>query len=133
VTGSPTNTVAWVEAYLHTKWHLDPSIHLATADMDRKLGACATLGEGELGPHLTRCGQGRGLPACQVSSGSVQPFGHNTPTLQTGQERQRSHSIGRIVLQTVAQKVKTTGSYLLKIYNLAVQAADVYRGTFVTS
>jgi len=26
------------------------------------------LGEGELGPHLTQCGQGRGLLACQVSS-----------------------------------------------------------------
>ena len=24
----------------------------------------ATLGEGELGPHLTQCGQSRGLPAC---------------------------------------------------------------------
>ena len=36
----------------------------------------AALGE-ELGPHLTQCGQGRGLPACQV--------GHNTPTSQTGQ------------------------------------------------
>jgi len=23
--------------------------------------------EGELGPHLTQCGQGRGLPACQFS------------------------------------------------------------------
>jgi len=30
-------------------------------------GGCAPLGEGELGPHLTQCGQGRGLPACQVS------------------------------------------------------------------
>jgi len=37
-------------------------------------------------------------------------FGHNTPTLQTGQtdrqtDRQRSNSIGRTVLQTVAQKL----------------------------
>ena len=29
--------------------------------MGRKLGGCAPLGEGELGPHLTQCGQGRGL------------------------------------------------------------------------
>jgi len=34
-------------------------------------------GKGELGPHLTVCGQGRGLPPCQVSSWSIQPFGHN--------------------------------------------------------
>jgi len=23
--GSPSNTVTWAEAYLHTKWHRDPS------------------------------------------------------------------------------------------------------------
>jgi len=39
--------VAWVEAYLSTKWHLDPSSRLGTMDMGRKLGA---LQEGELGP-----------------------------------------------------------------------------------
>jgi len=27
--GSPSNTVAWAEAYLHTKWHLDASSRLA--------------------------------------------------------------------------------------------------------
>jgi len=76
--------------------------------MGRKLGGCARLWEGQLGPDLTQCGQGRGLPACQVSSWSVKPFGQNTPTLQTdrtGQDRQRSDSIGRTILQTVAQKI----------------------------
>jgi len=51
------------------------------------VGLCP-FGGGELGPRLTQCGRGRGLPACQVSSWSVKPFGHNTPTLQTGQDRQ---------------------------------------------
>jgi len=36
--GSPFNTVAWAEAYLHTKWHLNPSSRLATIDMGRKFG-----------------------------------------------------------------------------------------------
>jgi len=45
----------------------------------------------------------QGLPTYQVASWSTQPFGHNTPTLQTGHDRQRSDSICRIVLQTVAQ------------------------------
>jgi len=64
------------------------------------------LGERELGPHLTQCGQGRGLPARQVSSWSVQPFGHRARTSQTGQtDWQRTDSIGRTVLQTVAQKL----------------------------
>ena len=31
-----------------------------------KIGGCAPLGEGQLGPHLTQCGQGRGPSACQV-------------------------------------------------------------------
>jgi len=37
--GSPSNTysVALVEAYLRTKWQLDPSSHLATTDIGRKL------------------------------------------------------------------------------------------------
>jgi len=54
--GSPSNTVTWAEAYLHTNWHLSPSSRLATTDMGQKLrGDCAALGEGELGPHLTQC------------------------------------------------------------------------------
>jgi len=68
------------------------------------------FGEGELGPHLTQCGRGRGLPARRVSIWSVQLFGHSARTSQTGQtgqdrqtDRQRSDSIGRTVLQTVAQ------------------------------
>jgi len=50
-------------------------------------GGCAPLGEGKLGPHLPAC--------CQVSSWSVQPFGHNAPTLHTEQDRHRSDSIGQ--------------------------------------
>jgi len=52
--------------------------------MVRKLGV-SPLGGGELGPYLTQCGQGRGYLRA-VSSWSIQPFGHNTPTLQTGQD-----------------------------------------------
>jgi len=47
-----------------------------------KIGRSAPFGAGELIPHLTQCGRGRGLCTCQVSSWSVQPFGHNTPTLR---------------------------------------------------
>jgi len=36
-----------------------------------KIGGYAPLEEGELCHHLTQCGQGRGLPACQVSSWSI--------------------------------------------------------------
>jgi len=63
--------------------------------MGRKLGGgCTPLEDGELGPHLSQCGQGRGLPACQVSSWSVQPFGHSTPTLQTGHDRRDRQNNG---------------------------------------
>jgi len=40
---------------------------LATIDMGRELGAVPLLG-GELGPHVTQCGLGRGLPSYQVAS-----------------------------------------------------------------
>jgi len=51
-------------------------------------GLRTILWEGELGPHLRRCGQGAGSPSKtmwpgQVSPWSIQPFGHSTPTSQT--------------------------------------------------
>jgi len=92
--------------------------------MGRKLGGdCAPLGEGELSPHLTQCGQDRGLPARQVSSWSVQPFGHSARTSQTdwtGQDRthrQRSDSIGRTVLQTVEQKFNFRRPYITRDFS----------------
>jgi len=35
---------------------------LTTIDTDRKLEGCAPFWEGELGPHVTHGGMGRGLP-----------------------------------------------------------------------
>jgi len=35
---------SWAEVYLHTKWYLNPSSHLATTDMGRKLGLCPFRG-----------------------------------------------------------------------------------------
>jgi len=37
--------MTWAEAYLRTKWYLDPSSRLATTDMGQKLGA-VPLGAG---------------------------------------------------------------------------------------
>jgi len=93
------------QAYLHTKWHLDPSSHLAATNMGQKLGQglCPIFWRGELGPHLAQCGLGRGLRPYQVASWSIQPFSHNTPMLDRT-DRQWSDSIGRTVLQMVAQK-----------------------------
>jgi len=74
----------WAEAYLRTNCHFDPSSRLATIDMGRKLGAPPLLVEGELGPHLARCGLGRDLSPCQVASWSIQPSGHNRHGPKTG-------------------------------------------------
>jgi len=41
---------------------------LATIDMGRKLGGDAVGAGSPLGPHLTQCGLGRGLPLYQVAS-----------------------------------------------------------------
>ena len=58
--------VAWAEAHLHSKRHLDQSSRLVTIDTGQKLGAVYLLGElgwdvplsGELRPHVTQCGLG---------------------------------------------------------------------------
>jgi len=36
----------WAEAYLHAKYHLDPSSRLAIINMGRKCGALPPFGEG---------------------------------------------------------------------------------------
>jgi len=41
---------------------------LATIDMGQKVGAAVHLFGGDLGPHLTQCCLGRGLPLYQVVS-----------------------------------------------------------------
>ena len=70
---------------------------LATIDMGQKLGV-VPLWRGESLSNTTW--PGGGLPPCQVSYSAVQPFGHkwhNTPTLQTGQDRKtvRQHRANR--------------------------------------
>ena len=71
------HNVAWAEVYLRTKWHLDPSSRLATIDMGQKLGGAVPFFVGKLGPIRTQSRLGRGLPPYQVSSWSIQLFGHN--------------------------------------------------------
>jgi len=55
------------QAYLRTKWQLNPSSRLATIDMGRKLqDAVPLLRGGELGPHLTQ-----GSPPNTMSPGPM--------------------------------------------------------------
>jgi len=56
IMGLVVYNVAWIEAYLRTKWHLDPSRRLATISIRRKMGRAVPpfVGEEELGPHLTQ-------------------------------------------------------------------------------
>ena len=68
-----------VRAWRHPKYKVtvaEMGDRLATIDMGQKLGTVPLL-EGELGPHVTQCGLGRGLPSYQVASGCIQPFSHN--------------------------------------------------------
>jgi len=96
--------VAWTEAYLRNKWHLDPSSHLATIDMGLKLGGSAPfLGRGAGSPSNTMWPGPR--PTCMssfiLSHPTIWPQYTNVTDRQdrTGQ---RSDSIGRTVLETVA-------------------------------
>ena len=80
------HNVAGVEAYLQAKFHLDPSILLAVNFVIFSLRAMILI---------------------NLNLNLIQPFDHNTPTLQTHrQDRtgQWSDSIGRTVLQTVRPK-----------------------------
>jgi len=47
--GPHLTKVPWAEAYLHAKYHLDPSSRLATVNMGRKLGGSAPFWGGESG------------------------------------------------------------------------------------
>ena len=79
-----------------------------------KLGSCCAplLRGGELGPYLTQCDLGRGpylrtkchLDPSNCLATTHQRYRHTYRTGQTGQTGQRTDSIGRTVLQTVAQK-----------------------------
>jgi len=87
--------------------------------------SCCAPFLGELGPHLTQCRLGRGLPPYQVASWSIQPFGHNTPTLQTDiQDRQDNGpaAYGEPLLVTVAQK-----SINIALFFLRTVASGCYR------
>ena len=59
--GHKSNTVAWADAYLHTKWHLSPSRHLTTTHMDR-----ISLKKGGTVPFR---GGGAGTPSNTMSLG----------------------------------------------------------------
>jgi len=48
--GSPCNNVTWAEAYLRTKWHLDPSCSsLATINMGRNVQGAVPRFQGGAG------------------------------------------------------------------------------------
>jgi len=163
--------MAWAEAYLRTKWHLDPCSRLVTTDMGRKLGDCvpfwgagspsSTMWPGprptsipstryHLDPssRLATIDMGRKLgggcapiwggEAGSPSSTYLHVKCHLDPSNrlatihqryrqreQTDRQagRQRSDSIGRTVLQTIAPKsVGLTSSTPLKILNTSIKS-----------
>ena len=76
--------------------------------MGRKVGAAVPLLGGQLGPNLTTMWPGprlTSMPSFILIHPTIWPQYTNVADRKTGQtDRQRSHSIGRTVLQTVAQK-----------------------------
>jgi len=85
-----TDGITWSTKlkYSNSNWRLQRKLkQVLSSSWDRRpfghnrpenwVWGCAPLGEAELGPHLTQCGPGWGLPPYQVASWSIQPFGHN--------------------------------------------------------
>ena len=92
------------EAYLHTKWNLNLCSHLVATNMGRKLGAgCAPLGRGRWVPFRAESYQHAKFHLGPSNRLATIHQRHSQTDRQT--DRQRSDSIGRTVLQTVAQKL----------------------------
>jgi len=86
---------------------LDPSSRLATMDMGQKLGRglCPIFGDWELGPHLTQCGRAKAYLHAKFHLDPCSRLATvHQRQRQDRTDRQRSDSIRRTVLQTVAQK-----------------------------
>jgi len=76
--GSPSNTI-W-PGLRSTAIPIGIFIHSAICPQQtwvKNGGLCRLLREGKLGPRLTQCRLGSGLPHYQVASWSIEPFGHN--------------------------------------------------------
>jgi len=93
------------EAYLRTKWHLDPSSRLVTTDNGRKLAAVPFGGGGAGSPSNTVWPGSRptSVPSFILIPPTVWSQYTNVTDRETGQP---SDSTGRTVLQTVAQKLR---------------------------
>ena len=125
--------VAQADVYLCTKWHLSPSSRLATTDMGREFGV-PLLGRGAGSPSNTMCLKPTRMPSFIL----IHPTTNVSDRSDKQTDRQdretdieRSDSIGRTVLQTVAQKtivvrkiiVVTDGRHAVVAY--AVQKCSV--------
>ena len=85
-----------ISQVLSSSWDRD---RLASIDMGRKLGVVPFWGEGELCTYQTQCGQGRGLYVhakfhLDPSNRLAIMHRHYRQADRTGQDRQRSDSIG---------------------------------------
>ena len=61
--------------------------------MGRKLAGLCPFGGGDAGPHLTQCGQGRGLPSFILIRPTVWPQYTNVTDRQTGQDGQTDNGL----------------------------------------
>jgi len=85
-------------AYLPTKWHLDPSSHVATTDMGQKLGGLCPFGGGGAGSPSNAMWPGP-RPTCMPSFILIHPTVWPQCTNVTDRtDKQWSDSIGRTVL-----------------------------------
>jgi len=133
-TGPPSNTMS-----LGSRSTFLPSgILIYRAILQQQIWAenwrgCAPLGEGDLGPHLPQCGQERGLPTCMPNFILIRPTvwpqytnvtdrqDRQTNRQTDRQTGQRSDSIGRTVLLTVAPKpsLSLTSQYFQMVLSVA--------------
>jgi len=123
---SPPSTMSPGPRPTSIPWHLDPSSHLATTDMGRKLGAVPLLGGTGSGSPSA---QWPGLRPTSVPSGIVMrsTIWPQYTNVTDKQDIQRSDSIGRTILQTVAQKLIKT--QVTRLVNACIDKLQILKKT----
>ena len=93
--GSPSNTTAWAKAYLPTMCHLEPSTIWPQQICAENWGLCPFWRRGSWVPNSPSNTKWPGLrPTCTPSFMlTIQPFGNNTSTSQTGRTGQTDNRL----------------------------------------
>ena len=100
--------MAWAEAYLHNKWHLDLSSRLATTEMGQKWGLCPIFG----GSWVPIQHNVAGTQAYLHAKFHLHPFNRLATIHQRHRQDNGSVARGELLLVIVAQKLQVCCAWI---------------------